>query len=226
MIGVLGTPAAFRCSCQRGCSAAVVPQATWWIEPAPCCARVGRPVEGDRAAAPLAAELERRRRPEPLGAEHVDEQSAARARAGCRRARPRSRAARARRDLGVESAQRRVGDVLDEQLVLEALGVGEAHGALARRSRSTSSSRAAAPRRRATRRPTRQTTRYAPCPGPTRPRAAPGYSKKVRSDPGVAVLVGVEEVVDGRVVLVDRLRDEPQAEHAACRSRRCAARRR
>ena len=29
-----------------------------------------------------------------------------------------------------------------------------------------------------------------------------------------ALLVGVEEVVDGRVVLVDRLLDEPQTEHA------------
>jgi hypothetical protein len=31
---------------------------------------------------------------------------------------------------------------------------------------------------------------------------------------GAALLVGVEEVVDGRVVLVDGLLDEPQAEHA------------
>ena len=31
---------------------------------------------------------------------------------------------------------------------------------------------------------------------------------------GVAALVGVEEVVDGRVVLVDRLLDEPQPERA------------
>src|ERR1700730_1621573 len=32
--------------------------------------------------------------------------------------------------------------------------------------------------------------------------------------PRRAVLVAVEEVVDGRVVLVDRLLDHPQAEHA------------
>ncbi len=31
---------------------------------------------------------------------------------------------------------------------------------------------------------------------------------------GRAVLVGVEEVVDARVVLVDRLLDQPQTEHA------------
>jgi hypothetical protein len=31
---------------------------------------------------------------------------------------------------------------------------------------------------------------------------------------GRAALVGIEEVVDGRVVLVDRLLDEAQAEHA------------
>ncbi len=34
------------------------------------------------------------------------------------------------------------------------------------------------------------------------------------SEPGVPVLVGVEEVVDGRVVLVDRLLHEPEAEDA------------
>ena len=32
--------------------------------------------------------------------------------------------------------------------------------------------------------------------------------------PGAALLVGVEEVVDGRVVLVDRLLDQAQTEHA------------
>ena len=34
------------------------------------------------------------------------------------------------------------------------------------------------------------------------------------SEPGLAALVGVEQVVDGRVVLVDRLLDDPEAEHA------------
>ena len=55
--------------------------------------------------------------------------------------------------------------------------------------------------------------RGGPCPAPARPGATPGYSKKVRSEPGVAALVGEEEVVDGRVVLVDRFLDQPQAQH-------------
>ena len=42
---------------------------------------------------------------------------------------------------------------------------------------------------------------------------------------GGAALVGVEEVVDGRIVLVDRLLDEAETERPARRSRRCRARR-
>ena len=50
-------------------------------------------------------------------------------------------------------------------------------------------------------------------PLPARPRGSPGYSKNVRSLPGMRLRVGVEEVVDGRVVLVDGLLDQPQPQH-------------
>ena len=51
-------------------------------------------------------------------------------------------------------------------------------------------------------------------PAPARPGAAPGVLEERDVGAGRAVLVGVEEVVDAGVVLVDRLLDQPQAEHA------------
>ena len=44
--------------------------------------------------------------------------------------------------------------------------------------------------------------------------AAPGVLEERQVHPRRAVLVAVEEVVHGRVVLVDRALDHPQAEHA------------
>ncbi len=38
--------------------------------------------------------------------------------------------------------------------------------------------------------------------------------EKRQIEPGAAVVIAIEEVVDGRVVLVDRLLDEPEPEHA------------
>jgi hypothetical protein len=51
------------------------------------------------------------------------------------------------------------------------------------------------------------------------PRAGPagrraGVLEEREVAAGRAVLIGVEEVVDGRIVLVDRLLDHPQAQHA------------
>ena len=60
---------------------------------------------------------------------------------------------------------------------------------------------------------TRETMRCT-MPGPGRPGIAPGYSKNVRSAPALPELVGVEQVVDARIVLVDGLLDHPQAEDA------------
>ena len=61
--------------------------------------------------------------------------------------------------------------------------------------------------------PTRHTT-VCTIPRPARPRRAPGYSKKVMSEPALAGLVGVEQVVDGRVVLVHGLLHQAQPEDA------------
>ena len=130
------------------------------------------------------------------------------------------------RHLGVVGDQRLVGDVDDEQLVVEPLGVGEAQ-ALARRARTR---RRGAPSRSAQKssaslEPTRQTIRWTiPGPGPARRHARELEEGQVGA--GAALLVGEEEVVDGRVVLVDGFLDQPQPQHARRRSRRCAGRRR
>ena len=84
---------------------------------------------------------------------------------------------------------------------------------LATRSRSPRAPSRASQKSSASSEPTRNVI-VCTIPAPARPRRAPGYSKKVMSAPGLPVLVGVEEVVDGRVVLVDGLLDHAQAEHA------------
>ena len=165
------------------------------------------------AAAPLAAQLERRRR-RAVRRRAVDQQLAL-------ALRPQAVGAHAGeaeqrvlgRDLGVARAQRRVGHVLDEQFVLEPLRVGEARPSRRRPRARPRARRGARPRTRASRASRRARRRG----GRSRRRpaaGAPGYSKNVMSAPGDAVLVGIEEVVDARVVLVDGLRDQPQAEHA------------
>ena len=53
-----------------------------------------------------------------------------------------------------------------------------------------------------------------------------GVLEERQLGPGPSPLVGVEQVVDARVVLVDRLGHQSQPEDRAYRSRRCAARRR
>ena len=50
-------------------------------------------------------------------------------------------------------------------------------------------------------------------PGPGPPRRRAGVLEEGEVGAGVAALVGEEEVVDGRVVLVDRFLDQPQAQH-------------
>ena len=61
--------------------------------------------------------------------------------------------------------------------------------------------------------PTRHCT-VCTIPAPARPRRDAGILEERDVAPGRPVLVGVEEVVDGRVVLVDGLLHEPQAEDA------------
>ena len=60
--------------------------------------------------------------------------------------------------------------------------------------------------------PTRQTIRCTlPAPGPARRHA--GVLKEGEVGAGAALLVGEEEVIDGRVVLVDGFLDQAQAQH-------------
>ena len=79
------------------------------------------------------------------------------------------------------------------------------------------------PARRAT--ATRKTTVWT-MPSPARPRRGAGVLEERQVVARRALFVAVEEVVDGRVVLVDGLLHEPHAHDAACRSRRCCGRRR
>ena len=71
--------------------------------------------------------------------------------------------------------------------------------------------------------PTRQTIRCTV----SRPGPAPRHARELEEGEvgaGASLLVGEEEVVDGRVVLVDRFLDQAQAPARRRRSRRCAAR--
>ena len=101
------------------------------------------------------------------------------------------------------------------ELVAEALGVGEAQARRRRaRARRPRRARRCGPEVQRLRRRPRARRSGAPCPAPARPGVACGYSKKVSSAPGRPQLVGVEQVVDAGVVLVDRLGHQAQAEHA------------
>ncbi len=62
-------------------------------------------------------------------------------------------------------------------------------------------------------RPTRWTMREI-IPAPARPGSRAGVLEERDVGAGGALLVGVEQVVDARVVLVDRLLDQPQTQHA------------
>ena len=128
------------------------------------------------------------------------------------------------RDLGVVGDQRGVADVGDLELVLEALGVGEAQ---ARRRRARASTPCSASRRG----PEVERLGRGDAPDDAVDLAVAGAAaggagvlEERQVGAGRALLVGVEEVVDGRIVLVDGLLDHPQAERAARRTRRCAAR--
>ncbi len=117
------------------------------------------------------------------------------------------------RDVGVLGHQRGVVGGVHDQLVRQALGVGEAQAGRRCACVSTPSpSRRSAQKSSASLDPTRETTRWT-MPSPACPGAAPGYSKKVRSAPGRALLVRVEEVVDGGVVLVHGLLHQAQSQH-------------
>ena len=121
---------AARCSSQRGCSADR-------RAPGDVVDRAGALDAGAPSGAGSNVILAPRRSPRSSNVALADRRGAEHARRAARGSRSRAHAVRAHageaeqrvlgRDLGVAGAQRRVGHVLDEQLVLEPLGVGEAH---------------------------------------------------------------------------------------------------
>jgi hypothetical protein len=113
------------------------------------------------------------------------------------------------RHAGTRRRQRLVGHVNDEQLVLEPFGIGEQQARLGSR------------RLRQAALPEVERLRRADAPEDPVDHAvarAPAREARVLEERQVAagtrVGVGVEEVVDGRVVLVDGLLDQSQPEHA------------
>ena len=147
----------------------------------------GRRVERDPAAAPVAAQLEpilvadaasahqlleHLRRSGGVGAVGADALEAAQRELGG--------------NLGVHGDQRRVVGGVGDQLVREALGVGEPKAGRIALERDALCGRAGpAQKSSASSEPTRWTMRCT-MPAPGRPGFAPGYSKNVRSAPGRA----------------------------------------
>ena len=117
------------------------------------------------------------------------------------------------RHLRVVGDQRGVGGVADAQLVLESLGIREHQAVPVAAGLGSLVGQAGRPevqRLGWTRRATRS---GAPCRRPAGP-AGPRVLEEGQVGSGGALLVGVEQVVDGRVVLVDGLLDQPQAQDA------------
>ena len=115
------------------------------------------------------------------------------------------------RDLGVLGHQRVVAHVGHQQLVLEALGVAEAQPGVVALGLDLVLGQPAGPEVERVR------ARHAPDHAVDHAVAGAagsgaGVLEEGEVEPGVGVLVAVEEVVDRRVVLVDRLLDQPQAE--------------
>jgi hypothetical protein len=117
------------------------------------------------------------------------------------------------RDLGMRGDQRRVGDVDNEQLVVEPLRVGEDEAGAVALGVDAFGAEALGPEgeRVLGGDPPDDPVDHA---GASPTRSHPRVLEEGEIGPGVAALVGEEEVVDGRVVLVDRFLDHPQPHHA------------
>ena len=176
-------------------------------------ARFRRRVVGVEAAALLAAEL-------PGGvargteAQHLFEQRAARLRAG----REGADAVEALegdvgRDLGVARHERLVGRLRDHELEAEAFGVVEAEtGSLAGGPSPVLPEPRLPEVERLLRGDPERDSVHHPGARPSAARTGVLEERDVRAR--AALLVGVEQVIDGRVVLVDRFLHEPEPEHA------------
>ena len=117
------------------------------------------------------------------------------------------------RDLGVLGDQGLIAHVRHEQLVAEALGIAEQQARAQALDLDLVIGQAPGP----------EVERVLACHAPHDAvdhsvARAPGHRAGVLEErevePRMGVLVAVEEVVDGRIVLVDRLLDQAQAEHA------------
>ena len=183
-----------------------------------------RLVVGVQAAAALAARLPALAR--RLEAKRVLEQAAARV--GLRRVGAHAVEALQRQLLGhlrMVGDQRRVGDGRDHQLVAEPLGVGEPQPPSPRSTATPSAVEPLGPE------PNRLLGGHAPGDpvdhaGPRPAGGGAGVLEEGQIGARASKLVRVEEVVDGRVVLVDRLLDQAQAQDARVEVEVASARRR
>ena len=118
------------------------------------------------------------------------------------------------RDLPVARDQRLVGAIDDDELVRHALGVGERKaGARALRGDALAAEAVGPEVERLARADPREDAVHH-----ARPRAARRRTRVLEErqiGPAAAELVGVEEVVDARIVLVDGLLDHPQTQQAS-----------
>jgi hypothetical protein len=115
-------------------------------------------------------------------------------------------------DVGVLGHQRLIGAGEQLQLQAQALGIVEAQAALGTRGHGALVAQPLLPEVQSLLRPDPPHDRADhPAAGPAGAGARVLEEGDVR--PGAAALVGVEEVIDGGVVLVDRLLDHSQAQH-------------
>ena len=145
--------------------------------------------------------------------EHLLEERAARARVGVCAHAVEALQRELARDLRMVGDQRLVGRRDDGKLEVEAFGIAEAQAAFAAVDVDAFGREPVLPELdRVLRGDAEDDAMHHAAAGP--PRARVWVLKEGEVAAGAPLLVSVEEVVDGRIVLVDRLLDEPQAEDA------------
>ncbi len=201
-------------SCHASWSSIREANATWWIVPAPGQRALGRRrVVGVEAAALVAAHL-----PAPVGAAAEAERVAQQRLAALRRRAVGAHALEAlqrvlARDVGRVGDQRRIGRGGDDELVLEPFRVGEAQRRVRPRGLDPGRGQPLLPE------VDRGLRAHAPDDAMDHAVARAAWARarvleERQIGAGRARVVGVEEVVDGRIVLVDRLLHQPQSQDA------------
>ena len=168
-----------------------------------------RSVVGDESSPVLAASLPGA--PAPLEAELAQERLARLGSRGVGTDRVEAEQRVLPRNLGVLGDQRLVADVADPQLMPQALRVLEGQRSVGALDRDPGAAEALLPEveRRRRGHPPGDRVDHA-VPGP--PARGAGELEERYVGAGLTLLVGVEDVVDGRIVLIDRLLDQAQAE--------------